>query len=132
MERRIDIIGIGADGPAGLAPDVLSRIQAADFLAGGERHLNYFPEAGGERFVIKDNLPALGEELTKRHPRQQCVVLASGDPLFYGVGTYLLSVLGSQNVCVRPGVSSMQLAFARAGISWQQAALASIHGRDVR
>lgn len=132
MEPRIDIIGIGADGPAGLRPDLVERIQAADFLAGGERHLGYVRSPRAERFVIRDNLPSLATELKQRCREQRCVVLASGDPLFYGIGTYLVGLFGPGGVRIEPAVSSMQLAFARAGISWQQAALGSIHGRDLR
>jgi precorrin-6Y C5,15-methyltransferase (decarboxylating) len=128
----IDIIGIGADGPARLRRELIERIEAADFLAGGERHLAHFPNARGHRFIIKDNLVLLVDELSKRHLRQRCVVLASGDPLFYGVGTKIAGVFGSDQVRVEPALSSMQLAFARIGQSWQEAALASIHGRDLR
>ena len=132
MEPYVDVIGVGADGAAGLRPALIERIHAADFLAGGERHLAYFPDARGVCFVIKDNLSQLIDELSKRYPDKRCVVLASGDPLFFGVGTHLLKVLGQQNVRVEPTVSSMQIAFARAGIAWQDAALGSIHGRDLR
>ncbi|MBV9122156.1 MAG: precorrin-6y C5,15-methyltransferase (decarboxylating) subunit CbiE, partial [Planctomycetes bacterium] len=132
MGKVIDVIGIGADGPASLRPELRERIAAADFLAGGERQLSFFPEVRGQRFVIKDNLADLREELGKRFPEQNCVILASGDPLFYGIGTYLAGICGSQNVRIEPALSSMQLAFARAGISWQDASLASIHGRDPR
>jgi precorrin-6Y C5,15-methyltransferase (decarboxylating) len=132
MPLPIDIIGLGADAPAGLRPEALRRIEAADFLAGGERHLRCFPAAAGERFVIKDNLKALLHQLRKRFPEQRCVVLASGDPLFYGIGTYLTDHLDPLHFRVEPALSSMQLAFARAGLSWQDAALASIHGRDLR
>lgn len=132
MTPSIDIIGIGADGPAGLRPDFVERVNTAQFLAGGERHLRYFPHAHGERFAIKDNLQDLLGELTRRQLTQRCVVLASGDPLFYGIGTSLVGMLGGHKVRIEPAVSSMQLAFARAGIPWQDAALASIHGRDLR
>jgi precorrin-6Y C5,15-methyltransferase (decarboxylating) len=128
----IEIIGIGADGPDGLRPDLVERIRTADFLAGGERHLNHFPSAHGQCLVLKSNLAELVEELRKRSPQQRCVVLASGDPLFYGIGTYLAKALGSPALRVEPAVSSMQLAFARAGVSWQDAALMSIHGRELR
>jgi precorrin-6Y C5,15-methyltransferase (decarboxylating) len=133
MSTPIDVIGLGADGPAGLRPGQLERIHAADFLAGGERHLAFFPEARGERFPLKgDNLDRLLGELARRwEAGQRCVVLASGDPLFYGVGTQLVGILGPA-VHVEPALSSMQLAFARAGVAWQTAALASIHGRDLR
>src|SRR5262245_42733253 len=132
MTHFIDVIGIGADGAGGLRADSLSRIHDAEFLAGGERNLSYFPKAPGQRFVLKDNLIALLEELDRRHGSQRCVVLASGDPLFYGVGTYILRVLGQDQVRIEPALSSMQLAFAHAGLSWQDAELASIHGRDMR
>jgi precorrin-6Y C5,15-methyltransferase (decarboxylating) len=131
-QPRIDVIGIGADGAAGLRPHLVERIRAADFLAGGERHLAYFPEARGERFVLRDNLVDLLRELSNRFQTQRCVVLASGDPIFYGIGNYLLGILGGQNLRIEPAVSSMQLAFARAGLSWQYAGLASVHGRDLR
>ena len=52
MEPYVDIIGVGADGAAGLRPALIERIHAADFLAGGERHLAYFPDARGVCFVI--------------------------------------------------------------------------------
>jgi len=132
MTHPIDIIGIGADGPAGLRSELIDRIRRAEFLAGGERHLKLFPQGGGERFTIRDNLVALLEELDRRHSEQRCVVLASGDPLFFGIGTYIIRVLGEERVRVEPALTSMQLAFARAGLSWQDAALASIHGRDRR
>lgn len=132
MSFVIDVIGIGADGAAGLRAEIVERIQTADFLAGGERHLGYFPQARGQRFVIKDNLAELVNELGNRRDKQRCVVLASGDPLFFGVGHYLVTRLGSEQLRIEPALSSMQLAFARHQLSWQNAALASIHGRDLR
>jgi precorrin-6Y C5,15-methyltransferase (decarboxylating) len=131
MTAPVIVVGLGAGGPAGLRPDLLESIASADFLAGGARHLDFFPGAGGRRFPIKDNLPQLADELRSRRG-QRCVVLASGDPLFYGVGKYLTEQLGPEAVRVEPALSSMQLAFARAGLAWQDAALASVHGRDLR
>src|SRR5262249_21650344 len=119
------------DGAAGLRPAVIERIDTADFLAGGERHLRYFPHARGDRFILRDNLPLLLAELNRRLGVQRCVVLASGDPLFFGIGTYLVGQLGSDRVRVEPAVSSMQQAFARIGRPWQHAALDSIHGRSL-
>jgi precorrin-6Y C5,15-methyltransferase (decarboxylating) len=59
------------------------------------------------------------------------VVLATGDPLYYGVGHLLGRSLGPDQVVVEPALSSVQLAFARAGVSWQDAAIASVHGRPL-
>jgi precorrin-6Y C5,15-methyltransferase (decarboxylating) len=132
MSEPIDIIGMGADGPAGLRPELVERVLTADFLAGGERHLACFPQARGERFVLKDNLADLLRALDGRRPGRRCVVLASGDPLFYGVGTFLTRLRRGEPVRIEPALSSMQLAFARAGLSWEHATLASVHGRDPR
>jgi precorrin-6Y C5,15-methyltransferase (decarboxylating) len=128
----VHIIGVGADGLASVRPRLIDIIQSADFLAGGERLLRFVDSRRGQRFIIKDNLDELVAQLAQRRATERCVVLASGDPLFYGAGTLISRLLGSENVRIEPAVSSMQLAFARAGIPWHHAALASIHGRDPR
>jgi precorrin-6Y C5,15-methyltransferase (decarboxylating) len=131
-DERIYVMGIGADGPASLRREQLERIETADFLAGGERHLGFFPGVRAEKFVIKDSVAELTSELVRRRGSQRCVVLASGDPLFHGIGKALIDSLGADHLEIEPAVSSMQLAFARTGRSWQDAALASVHGRDLR
>ena len=55
--------------------------------------------------------------------------LASGDPLFYGIGRKLKEVLPKQNIVFHPALSSMQLCFARFGIPWDDARVVSLHGR---
>ena len=67
----------------------------------------------------------------ERRGRQRCVVLASGDPLFYGVARYLCDRLGKDRFEVLPHVSSMQLAFARVKESWEDAYLTSLAGRPM-
>jgi precorrin-6Y C5,15-methyltransferase (decarboxylating) len=128
----IYIIGLSTEGEAGLRPELIDHIRQADFLAGGERHLRHFPNACGDRFIIRDNLRDLLVELCRRASSQNCVVLASGDPLFYGIGTYLARHIPAAELRIEPAVSSMQIAFARAALPWQDATLASIHGRELR
>jgi precorrin-6Y C5,15-methyltransferase (decarboxylating) len=110
----------------------MERILAAEFLAGGQRHLDHFPSALGERFPIKGDLIPLIKEVAARYERQRCVVLATGDPLFYGIGAYLAGILGRKLVRVEPARSSMQLAFARVGLPWGNATLSTVHGRPLR
>lgn len=59
-------------------------------------------------------------------------MLASGDPLFFGIAGYLVRRFGPQQVEVIPHYSSVQLAFARLGDSWQDAELISLHGRPIK
>lgn len=125
----ISVVGIGEDGPAGLGPAARARLAAATLLCGGERHLAFFPDHPADRFVIRSNLPELVQRL-RAHPGP-AVVLASGDPLLYGIGTYLLRHLDRRRVEVIPHVSSVQLAFARVGESWHDARILSAHGRPL-
>ncbi|HZU05771.1 MAG TPA: precorrin-6y C5,15-methyltransferase (decarboxylating) subunit CbiE [Chloroflexota bacterium] len=125
------VIGIGDDGPAGLTAAACQRIAAATLLAGGARHLAFFPDHPAERFVIRDNLGALVARLAAAGPAERPVVLASGDPCFYGIAPYLVRHLGRERVRVEPHVSSVQLAFARLGESWHDAVVLSAHGRPL-
>jgi precorrin-6B C5,15-methyltransferase / cobalt-precorrin-6B C5,C15-methyltransferase len=132
MTHPIDVIGLGARGLEGLPSEVLARIAKAEFLAGAERHLCRVPPSRADRFIIKDNLAELATHLERRWPKERCVVLATGDPLFYGIGTFLERRFGATALRVEATLSSMQLAFARAGLSWQDAVIASVHGRELR
>ena len=131
MSEPVWIIGVGADGPNGLRPELRQKVADATWIAGGERHLARVESSRAERFVIRDNVADLIEVLRGRPADARCVVLASGDPMFYGIGGVLGDVLGPDAIRVEPAISSMQLAFARAGLSWQVAEIVSIHGRPL-
>jgi len=127
---EVHVIGIGDDGAQGLSPGLLQLIAEADLLAGGERHLAFFPEARGDRFVITGRLADLVERLRgEQRKRGKAVVLASGDPLFYGIGGYLAGRI--EGVVIHPSLSSVQLAFAKVGLSWQDAKILSLHGKAI-
>lgn len=129
MGEKIAVIGIGDDGVAGLPQAYLDRIRQAELLIGGERQLHFFADSGAEKVVLKSGLSELTERL--RSETRNAVVLASGDPLFYGIGGYLAGKLPGR-VEVYPQVSSLQLAFARIGESWQDAVVVSAHGRSIQ
>lgn len=63
--------------------------------------------------------------------RGDVAVLASGDPLFFGIGRTLLNFFGPERIAVYPALSSMQVAFARFKIPWDDAGFLSLHGREV-
>ncbi|MFH5186125.1 precorrin-6y C5,15-methyltransferase (decarboxylating) subunit CbiE [Paenibacillus sp. TAB 01] len=130
QHNKPKVIGIGDNGAAGLLPMYLEWIAQSDILAGGERQLAFFPEYRGEKRVIKGGLAELVSGLrTEREQGRSIVILASGDPLFYGIGGYLASKL---DVDIYPSMSSVQLAFARMGESWQDAYVTSVHGRSLK
>jgi len=122
---RIYIIGIGDDGADGLTTAARGLIGSAELLIGDEATLARVPKAKGRRLAVGSNL---GEALDAiaQAARQRVVVLASGDPLFYGVARFLCDKLGKDRFEVLPHVSSMQLAFARVKESWEDAYLTNL------
>ena len=129
---KIYLIGIGDDGPAGLPKKHEDLIRQARFLAGGERHLSFFPDHPAEKMVVKSNLKELVDRLEEGiRSKERMVVLASGDPLFYGLGGFLVKKIPADRIEVLPHVSSMQLAFAAAKLPWDEASLVSVHAKPL-
>ena len=126
--NKVYILGVGADGS--LPPGGLRLVGEADILFGGERLLNLFPEVKGEKITIKRNLPEVEERIRENLGRKKLVVLASGDPNFFGIAGYLVKKLGKEHIEIIPNISSVQLAFARIKESWEDAAFVSVHGRE--
>ncbi len=122
---RIHIIGIGDDGLDGLTAAGRQLIENADLLVGAEHTLVQVPKGRAERLVLSSNLDEAVTRLSAVGERRT-VVLASGDPLFYGVARYLCDKLGKDRFEVVPHVSSMQLAFARVKESWEDAYLTNL------
>lgn len=128
----VAVIGIGEDGWPGLSADACAAISAAQVLAGGERHHALVPQFAGERVVFRRDAASLAATLAERAAQgQRVAVLASGDPLFFGIGAALAERLGSASLRVYPTVSSVQWAFARLAEPWQDARVLSVHGRPL-
>jgi precorrin-6Y C5,15-methyltransferase (decarboxylating) len=149
--QPIHIIGLGLS-PEDLTAAHLKLIREADILIGGRRLLDYFPDSAAQKKEIHRNLkeiidfiqirldkgsaarlsndnaqPGNAPEAISRPPR--IVVLASGDPLFFGIGSLLVGKLGKHRVVVHPNISSVAAGFAAIKEAWQDAAVVSFHGR---
>jgi precorrin-6Y C5,15-methyltransferase (decarboxylating) len=122
---KIHIIGIGDDGLDGLTSHGRQLIDNADLLIGADATLARVPDSRAERLILGANLDEAVTRLAAAG-NKRCVVLASGDPLFYGVARYLCDKLGKDHFEVVPHVSSMQLAFARVKESWEDAFLTNL------
>lgn len=122
---RVHIIGIGDDGLEGLTGAARQLIKSARLLIGADHTLALVPDQGARRLVVGSNMDAAVEAIAsaKEGP---LVVVASGDPLFYGVARFLCQKLGKDRFEVIPHVSSMQLAFARVKESWEEAYLTNL------
>jgi precorrin-6Y C5,15-methyltransferase (decarboxylating) len=129
--HSLAIVGIGHDGPAGLSPEARAHIEVAGLLAGGCRHLNFFPNWRGDKVVLGNDVTGFVGILRERYRQEKTVVLASGDPLFYGIGRALLAAIPRDDLVFLPQVSSVQLAFARVKETWHDARIVSVHGRPL-
>jgi precorrin-6B C5,15-methyltransferase / cobalt-precorrin-6B C5,C15-methyltransferase len=127
VNEPIKIIGISDNGKAGLLPIYQQWISESERLVGGERHLAFFSDYVGEKLAIKGGLSRIVERL--QNETKKTVVLASGDPLFYGIGSYLAKKM---NVEIYPQATSIQAAFSRIQETWQDAYLVSLHGKSIQ
>lgn len=128
--EKIHIIGIGDDGLAGVTDSARRLIADADLLIGSSETLARVPAGRGQRLAVDGTFDAAVEQIGKGAGKK-IVVLASGDPLFYGIARYLCAKLGKERFEVLPHVSSMQLAFARVKESWEEAFLTDLAARPV-
>jgi precorrin-6Y C5,15-methyltransferase (decarboxylating) len=128
---KVSIIGIAPEGVSSLRPEARRLVDQADLVFGGSRLLDMFPSLAGEKITISKHLTRVTDTIKSNLGRKRIVVLASGDPSFYGIASYLAAKLGRDAVAVLPNVSAMQIAFARIKESWEDAALVSVHGRPI-
>jgi precorrin-6Y C5,15-methyltransferase (decarboxylating) len=125
------IVGVGADGVAGLSAQVRDVVERASLVVGGARQLALVaPLLKTETLVWPSPLSAGIEQVLARRGLPTCV-LASGDPFFYGIGATLApSLVAGEFVCY-PVPSSLSLAASRLGWPLQDTDVVSLHGRDL-
>lgn len=129
MTAWLSIIGIGEDGLDGLGAEARALIADAEVLIGGERHLAMVPDDGRERLAWTSPMSARLDDIAARRGQRVCV-LATGDPMHYGVGTKLARRIPAAEMVVVPAPSAFSLLCARMG--WDRAVVRTItlHGRD--
>jgi precorrin-6Y C5,15-methyltransferase (decarboxylating) len=124
------IVGIGEDGLAGLNAAARTLVDTAEILVGGERHLAMVPSGDGERLTwqrpFSDTIGAIAARRGRR-----VVVLASGDPSWYGVGAVLARHFPIGEMTILPHPGAFSLAAARLGWAIADCAVLSLHGRPV-
>ncbi len=134
LSGKITIIGIGDDGFEGLAPQALQLISQAGTVLGPSALLNVVAQNAAIKAdrlrPLAANLDEVASSLDQPY-EQPMVMLASGDPLFYGTARYLCERLGKDRFEVFPHVSSMQLAFARVKESWDEAYLTNLGSQQL-
>lgn len=122
----ISVVGIGPGDKKYLTPMARLRIDEAELLLGGKRILELFPEAKAEKILFSWEMNL--REICKRS--EKVVVLASGDPLLFGVLDWVLQNLPSEEVEVISGISTVQYMLSKLRIPLKDVVVTSLHGRD--
>ena len=128
----LTIVGIGEDGWEGLSTEAKRAIESADLLYGGARHLAHVPIGNATKIAWPSPMASAVQEILTKHRAQRRVsVLASGDPMLYGVGVTLTRELSRAEFRVIPQVSAFSLACARMGWAVTESSLVSLVNRPI-
>lgn len=122
----LTVVGIGADGLDGLAPTVRQMVEDAEVLVGGDRHLAMAAGVDAERLTWADGLDH-GIDAIADRAGKRVVVLATGEPLWHGIGATLARRFGPGDMAVVPHAGALSLACARMLWPMQETVLASVH-----
>ena len=133
MNAWLAIVGLGEDGLDGLSPAARALIETAEVLVGGTRHLALAAGAAGgtvERLTWDTPLSRTVEAIAAREGKR-VTVLATGDPMHFGIGVTLARRFGAEAVTVIPAPGAFSLACARLGWPLAETACITLHGRPL-
>jgi precorrin-6Y C5,15-methyltransferase (decarboxylating) len=137
MHKWLSVVGIGEDGLSGLSaiasggalPIARSLVERAEVIVGGKRHLAMLPsDDPREKLIWTSPISDSIEEILRRRGQSVCV-LASGDPMCFGIGVTLTRKIPISEMTIIPAPSSFSLACARLGWSLTEVETLSLNGR---
>ncbi len=129
-DRWLSVIGIGDDGPDGLIPAARSLLDDAEIIIGADRHLEKIPDDGRERLEWTSPLTEMASRITDYRGRR-VAVLASGDPMCFGIGSTLTRYLPADEMTILPALPSFTLAASRMAWPFDRCARITLHGRPL-
>jgi precorrin-6B C5,15-methyltransferase / cobalt-precorrin-6B C5,C15-methyltransferase len=133
LQKWLSVVGIGEDGLEGLSPIAQTLVAQAKLIVGGDRHLAMLPPiSSGENQTRAHWTSPIEASVAGilRHRGQNVCVLASGDPLCYGIGNTLLRQIPIAEMTIVPAPSAFSLACSRLGWSLTEVESLSLCGRD--
>ncbi len=130
MSAWLTVVGLGADGPEGLPPASRAVIETAELLVGGERHLGLVENGHCEKvawgFPLDETMQTIAANRGKR-----VVVLATGDPMAYGIGSTLARHFEPEDMAILPAPGAFSLAAARQAWPLDGCVCLTLHGRPL-
>jgi cobalt-precorrin-7 (C5)-methyltransferase len=130
-KKKILIVGCGPGADAYITPAARAAARQADVFITSARLKGLFPECRAERIDSgTDVAGTLALIAARRDAGQQVVVLSTGDPGIASLAQPVIRRFGREQCEVIPGISSIQVAFARLGLDWLGARIVTAHHRD--
>lgn len=130
-KKRIIIVGCGPGAESFITPAARAAAAKADVLIVSRRLMGFFPEVAAERIDSGVDIDGTLDIIAARRDEgRQVVLLATGDPGIASLAQPVIRRFGRDNCELIPGISSIQVAFARLGIDWQDARIISAHSFD--
>ncbi|MBU2234286.1 MAG: precorrin-6y C5,15-methyltransferase (decarboxylating) subunit CbiE [Proteobacteria bacterium] len=130
-KKKIIIVGCGPGAASYITPAAEAAAEKADVLIVSQRLKDLFPECPAERIDSGTDVAGILDVIaSRRDAGRQVVVLATGDPGIFSLAKPVIRRFGRENCEVIPGISSIQVAFARLGLDWQDARIISAHSSD--
>ncbi|WP_296709692.1 precorrin-6y C5,15-methyltransferase (decarboxylating) subunit CbiE [Rhodoblastus sp.] len=126
----LTLIGLGEDGRDGLSPAANAALAQATLVVGGARHLALVAPLACETRAWPSPMDQAYPQILARRG-EKVVVLASGDPFFYGVGSVLARFISAEEMSCLPAPSAFSLVASRLGWAQQDCALVTLHGRPL-
>ncbi len=129
VKEKITIVGCGPGTRECLTMEALSTVSGAEVVIGSMRLLSLFPALKAERIAVRGYREETIEAI-KHHQGQRIALLVTGDPGLASLATVVIEYFGIEACRVLPGISSVQTAFARVGLSWEGARIISAHASE--
>lgn len=131
QSKWLSVIGVGAEGLSSLTGVAKFLLDQAEVIVGGKRHLGMLSVTDGRIHLAWESpLEQTISQIATFQGKPVCV-LASGDPMFYGIGATLLNHFSLAEMTIIPAVSSMGLACSRLGWAWTEVEAVSVCGRPL-
>ena len=124
----INVIGLGPGNTDYITKLGEKLIQNSDVVIGGKRNLESIVDCEGEKIEISSNLKEIVEYINN-NKHKQISVIASGDPLIYGIGRYLSKNIDKEDLNIVSGISSLQYIFSKVHIDMNDLYITSSHGK---
>jgi len=136
-KKWLCVIGIGEDGWDNLSADARDLLYESEIVLGGERHLKMLPKDWeGERIIWSSPIREAVSKIVSWRPEdsastQKVAIMASGDPLCYGIAAKLLRHLPIEEIWIKPALTTFSLMCSRIGWSLPDVETLTIHGRPL-